>query len=315
MKSICTKLLFALLIIAGTTGCARKSGTSGSSDEVQRSLKLGAMSSMDYIPFVVAEEMGYCDSLGLDLEIVKFFSANDRDAAFRAGSVDGTVIDYTGAALQHAHGVPLALVMKHDGLFYMMARPEIADLSGLSGRKVAISRNTVIEYSTDLMLSMGDNPVSGREEKVEINKIPVRMQMLLEGEVDASIFPQPFAGMAEAQGMNTLMTTRELGIEITGTIFGTEAIEHKREAIELLIRAYNMGVEYINTHPREMWMHLLVEQAGVPQGMEATIPLPTYTPAKKPDPNTMSMVVKWLKDRSLVPQDYEAEGLVDDSLL
>lgn len=41
-------------------------------------LKVGAMSSLDYLPYVIAEKMGYTDSLGLDLEIVKFFSANDR---------------------------------------------------------------------------------------------------------------------------------------------------------------------------------------------------------------------------------------------
>lgn len=55
--------------------------------------------------------------------------------------MDGTVIDFTGAALQHANGVPLALVMKHDGLFYMVAKPDIENIHALQGKKVAVSQH------------------------------------------------------------------------------------------------------------------------------------------------------------------------------
>lgn len=311
--SMRSRFWIVLCSVILVVGCADKS--KDRSEGVFPSLKIGAMSSMDYIPFIVAEEMGFCDSLGVDVEIVKFFSANDRDASFRAGSVDGTVIDFTGAALQHANGVPLALVMKHDGLFYMVAKPDIENIHALQGKKVAVSRNTVIEYSTDLMLSAGKIPMYNQVEKVEINKIPVRMQMLLEGEVDASIFPEPFASMAQQQGMHTLMNTREVEVVVTGMAFSTDAIKDKRESIRSLIQAYNMAVDYIHTHPRTEWMHLLVQHAGVPKGMEETIELPEYTHAELPDAANISMVVQWLKDRQLVPEDYDAAGLVDKSLL
>lgn len=308
------------LVLAGifgmvlATGCTGKSQKSEDQTSNLPALKIGAMSSMDYLPFVVANEMGICDSLGLSLEIVKFFSANDRDAAFRAGSVDGTVIDYTGAALQHANGVPLALVMKHDGLFYMMSKGSFASMQELKGKKIAVSRNTVIEYSTDVMLQSAGVEES-EVEKVEINKIPVRMQMLSEGEVDASIFPNPFASMAEEQGMKKLMTTRELDIDVTGTIFGTQALRDKGESIKVLMEAYNLGVEYIQTHPRAEWMHLLVEDAGVPGTMALTIELPEYHRASAPDANDIQKTILWLKEKNLVPVDYTGEGLVDASFL
>lgn len=134
-------------------------------------LKIGAMSSMDYIPYVIAQKVGIYDSLGLNVEIIKFFSANERDAAFRGGQVDGTVTDYTCATIQHAGGVPLAFVVKHDGFFEMMAVPELTAMDQLKGKNVGVSRNTVIEYSTDMMLqafNMAESDIN----KPEVNKVP-----------------------------------------------------------------------------------------------------------------------------------------------
>lgn len=307
-------ILTSILGVALAVGCTPKSQKGDAQSSELPPLKLGAMSSMDYLPFVVAEEMGFCDSLGLDLEIVKFFSANDRDAAFRTGSVDGTVIDFTGAALQHANGVPLALVMKHDGLFYMIGKADLASLKDVRGKKVAVSRNTVIEYSTDEMLKAVGLQESDVE-KVEINKIPVRMQMLAEGEVDASIFPNPFAAMAEGQGLKRLMSTHELNIDVTGTIFNTQALKDKAASIKVLIEAYNLGVEYLQSHPRSEWMHLLVEEAGVPGEMALTVELPEYHRASAPDSDDIQLTISWLKSKSLVPSEYTGEGLVDASFL
>ncbi len=299
----------ACLLIA----CAGKSNKSASEEAVSPII-LGAMPSMDYIPFVVAEHMGMYDSLGVEVEIVKFFSANDRDAAFRMGSVDGTVIDYTGAALQHANGVPLALVMKHDGFFEMLASPTYTSSADLKGKRVSVSGNTVIEYVTDRILTEAGLTEEDIE-KVEINKIPLRMEMLVAGEINASVFPDPFASIATAKGFKSLASTRELGISIVGTIFTGKAIAEKSKSIRLLIEGYNLAVEYIQSQPREAWMHLLVEHAGVPQEMAATISLPSYTPAALPGEADIKSTIEWLKAKELIPQSYDGAGLVDPSFI
>jgi len=71
-------LTVALLLTLAVSAC----GGQRKESKQLPPLKIGAMSSMDYLPYVVAEKMGIYDSLGLEVEIVKFFSANDRDAAF-----------------------------------------------------------------------------------------------------------------------------------------------------------------------------------------------------------------------------------------
>lgn len=295
------KLLFVAigLLLAACGGEEKKS-------EV---LKVGAMSSLDYIPYVLAEKLGYTDSLGVDLEIVKFFSANDRDAAFRSGQVDGTVTDYTGAAIQHAAGMPLALVVKHDGYFEMMAQPALESMADLKGKKVSVSRNTVIEYTTDKMLEAA-GLLPEEVEKPEVNKIPLRMEMMVAGEVDASVFPDPFITISKAKGFVSLGSTRDLGISVIGTIFSQKALEEKGAAIKALLEAYNLAVDYINSHPREEWQEILIEDAGIPAELVNQVVLPTYTHAELPSQEEIDETIKWLKARELVPADYKGEGLV-----
>lgn len=281
----------------------------GGEEKKSEVLKVGAMSSLDYIPYVLAEELGYTDSLGVDLEIVKFFSANDRDAAFRSGQVDGTVTDYTGAAIQHAAGLPLALVVKHDGYFEMMAQPSLVSMAELKGKKVSVSRNTVIEYATDKMLEVAG--LSPEEvEKPEVNKIPLRMEMMVGGEVDASVFPDPFITISKAKGFVSLSSTRDLGISVTGTIFSQKALTEKGEAIKALMTAYNLAVDYINSHPREEWQEILIEDAGIPAELVSQVVLPTYRHAEQPSQKEIKETIEWLKARALVPVEYEGEGLV-----
>lgn len=304
------KSIVLTLALISVSACV---GKKAQTTQTPMAITLGAMSSVDYIPFAVAEHMGINDSLGLEVELVKFFSANDRDAAFRTGSVDGTVIDFTGAAIQHAGGVPLSLVMKHDGLFEFIAMGADS-LQDLRGKRIAISRNTVIEYATDRMLAtigMTESDVN----KVEINKIPLRMEMLLAGEIDASVFPDPFALISKAKGAASLISTKDMGFCVTGTMFTREAIETKAEAIRTLLKGYNLAVEYMRTHPRSEWLKVLVEDAGFPQEVAERVVLPEYTPAALPGAEDLAATIQWLKDKDLVPADYMGEGLVDDTLL
>lgn len=307
------KALRSIVLVVALLSAVACTGKKTQGNKEILSLRLGAMSSVDYIPFAIAEHMGINDSLGLDVELIKFFSANDRDAAFRTGSIDGTVIDFTGAALQHAGGVPLSLVMKHDGVFELITKG-IDTIEGLKGKRLAVSRNTVIEYATDRILTeagLSEEDIT----KIEINKIPLRMEMLLAGEVDASVFPDPFALMSKRKGAHSLISTKDMGFFVTGTMFTTEAIENKGEAIRTLLRGYNLAVDYMRSHPRSEWMHILVDDAGFPQEVAEGVSLPEYTHAAPPSDKDIQATIAWLKVRGLVPDEYTGEGLIKTDLL
>lgn len=301
-------LLPAFVLAVSCAGGGSKGNAPGTS------LRIGAMSSMDYLPYVVACDKGIYDSLGVDVEIVKFFSANDRDAAFQSGNVDGTVIDLTGAVMQQAAGTDLKVVMKHDGVFTLVARGDagIESVAGLKGRNVAVSRNTVIEYSTDKMLQQAGVDPAGVV-KTEVNKIPLRLEMLRNGQTDACILPDPFATMALADGGVSLGTTGDAGISVTATVLTGDALRNKAEAVSLLVEGYNLAVEYMRTHPVEQWQDIIVKDAGVPEALLPSVSLPEYMPAALPSADDVQSTVQWLESKALVPAGYDMSQLVDST--
>lgn len=277
-------------------------------------LNIGVMSSMDYLPLAVAEREGYFEEEGLNIKIQKFYSANDRDAAFQSENVDGVVIDYTGAVLQKAGGIELKLTSKCDAPFYIVANNSIDSLSMLKGKKVAVSQNTVIDYCVDMALK-SENMTADDIEKVEINKIPLRFEMLLNNKIDATGLPNPFALMAQNAGSKIIASNANLGFSITGFIFSQKAIDNKHLMIEKMYSAYNKGVEYLSTHKVEDIQDILIQELGFKQDIISATTLPAYTKAEVPSTQDIESVIDWLANRKLIDPSFDKDQLIDNRFI
>ena len=149
-------LIFCILLFF-LYSCQRKKGESVflSSTELQP-LTLGILPTLDGLPFHIAKAQGIYDSLGLDLTILSFNSAYDRDAAFQSKSMDGMITDYPSAVTQQAvHHTDLGIILKNDGYFCFIVSKEsgINQLQELKEKNIAVSRNTIIEYATGQLLN------------------------------------------------------------------------------------------------------------------------------------------------------------------
>ena len=307
LSSGCAAL--ALLILSLLPGCGKKTSKEKDENPDRQQFSLGVMASVDYLPFAVALDKGIYDSLGLDLRLEHFFSPVERDAALQGGVLDGTVTDYTSAALLNAAQLPIVLDMKCDGAFRLIVGQgkSISSLQDLKGKKLALSSNTVIEYTTDKLLAQAG--IAPEEvEKVEIVKIPLRLEMLRNGEVDAAVLPEPFATMALESGLSSLISTKELGINLTGIALTREASERK-EAVNLLHQGYNLGVQYMQQHPREEWVKVLIDELGISETAALAMELPDFTPVATPTPQELEEMNRWLKSKKLVDEGYSTQQL------
>lgn len=275
-------------------------------------ITLGVMPTLEGFPFVIAQKQGIYDSLGLDVSFIHFNSAADRDAAFIAERMDGMITDYPSAALLQTHHPKLALIMKNDGYFCFIVgqKSGISQLKQLKQKNIAISQGTVINYATDLLLekagiSPSDNNLP------EIGQIPLRLNMIQYAQIDATFLPDPFATIAMKDGHKSLISTLELGINLTGTAFSEKAIKEKKREIALLIEGYNEGVRYIQMHPQSELTALLAEATGIPENLAGLIALPTYTIALRPSNISIDKTLKWLKDKGWIPDTYQGSNLVD----
>ena len=305
--------LSTLLLVALFISCTNKSSKTSNDTKV---LNIGVMSSMDYLPLAVAQENGFFEKEGVNATIHKFFSANERDAAFQSGNLDGTILDYTGAAIQRAGGIKLKVVSQCDGTFVLIAgkNSEIKNIEDLKEKRLAVSRNTVIDFCTDLVLQIAGIPLDNIE-RMEINKIPLRLEMLRNGKIDATMLPDPFATIALHDDNRNIIDVRELNIRITGIAFHENVIEQKREAVESFYRAYNKAVSLINSEPSSNFHSLLVSEIGFPANLVSNIELPNYSMAQLPQESDLKKVEHWLKTKNLVSSEFDITTLIASDLI
>ena len=310
-------LIFCILLFF-LYSCQRKKGESVfiPSTELQP-LTLGMLPTLDGLPFHIAKAQGIYDSLGLDLPILSFNSAYDRDAAFQFKSMDGMITDYPSAVtLQAIHHTDLGIILKHDGYFCFIVSKEsgINQLQELKEKNIAVSHNTIIEYATGQLLNKAG--ISQAEvNKPEIAQLPLRLQMLQYDQIDASFLPEPDESIAMHARHRSLISTQELGIDFTVTAFSREAINEKRREIELLITGYNLGIDYIKMHPQKEWKQVLIE-IGVPENLTGLIALPVYRKAERPSADALDKAVTWLKTNNRIPQTYSGyKSLIDTTFI
>lgn len=290
---------------------------SGGKKESQNStLDVGVMSSMDYLPLAVADAKGYFEEEGITVRLQKFFSANDRDAAIQSGNLDGSIIDYTGGAIQKAGGVALFFTSQCDGTFELIAGKDtgVTSVSELKEKSLAIARNTVIDFCTDMVLkNAGIEPEE--VSKLEINKIPLRLEMLRNGKIDLTVLPDPFATMAKADGNRTIISMKEMGYHVTGIVFTKEAIDDKKEAIDAFYRAYNRAVSDLQQLPSTDFKDIFIREIGFPEPLAGEVRLPDYQPAKLPESKDLEAVSAWLKERQRIPDDFDIMTIVHSEFI
>ena len=298
-------ILTLLILLSACTSSKQKSTTFN--------LNLGVMSSMDYLPLAVAQKSGYFEEEGLKVTMHKFFSANDRDAAIQSGNLDGSILDYTGAAIQKAGGVDLYFTSQCDGTFEMIAGKHVnlSSNQNMKGKNFAVSRNTVIDFCTDMMLK-NESIKESEIIKSEINKIPLRLEMLRNAKIDLTVLPDPFSTIAKSDGNTVVASLDDLDLHVTGIVFTKSAIANNKEAIKAFYRAYNKAISDLASKPVSDFHDILISEAGFPEALVSNVKLPNYRLATTPNANDLKAVSVWLKEKELIPADFDINSIVNE---
>lgn len=322
-------LLWVLLALPGAPllfggGIHDGSRPGGASEEgiplSDTSLRVGILPDLDSVPLVMARELGFFHAQGVSVELVAFKNPVNRDGALQTGAIDGAVSDLLAAAFAAEGGFSLRAVAKTDGSYKLLgsAPGGIDTLEKLGAGEVALSRNTIIEYCTDRILSAGGY---GRDfiEKVSIPQIPVRLEMLKSGSLDGATLPEPLASLAVAEGAHILGSSDDLGINPGVLLFSEAALQNKHDALVRFVSAYNRTVAWIASRKgataQEELRKRVVDVAGFPPSAREVLQLPEYTMAELPLEREVQQVMEWLQTHGLVQGEYRYQDLVDPSIL
>ena len=310
MKRLLAAVLSVLFLLAA--GCG--TGTQPKDTKLSK-LTIGLMPETDSIPFIIAAERGYFAEEGVEVELVPFKSAMERDAALQSGNLDGAISDLLAVIFARSGGFALHATSYTDGNYNLVASGNtgISTATDLHGKEIAISRNTIIEYVTDEILAV--NGLNEREvSKVVIPQIPVRLEMLQSGNLAAAVLPEPMASVAVASGSRYVTGSGELGINPGVIVFADSAINEKADSIRAMYRAYNKSVEYLNHAPRAEYIDLVMEKSGFPAPARDALELKPYRPAGLPAEKDVEEAVHWVKSKELAG-DYRYDDLVSKLLV
>ena len=306
-------LLLCALALVLSFGCGKEPAKQDTSAQkgAKPALSVGLMPDTDSVPFIVAREKGYFAEEGVEVTLHPFKSAMDRDAALQSGQLDGAVSDLLAAAFAKAGGFDVRVTSSTDGAYQMIAGKgnEAKDVHSLAGADIAVSRNTIIEYVTDRILRE-NGMASDALQKVSIPQIPARLEMLQNGKLPAATLPEPMASIAVANGCKFLTGSGELGINPGVMLFSAKAAEEKKESLKAMYRAYNKAVEYLKKTPREEYIGMVVEKSGFPAAAKDALQLPDYRAVALPKESDVTEVMRWLKEKDLIKQEYTYQNLV-----
>ncbi|RZN38576.1 MAG: transporter substrate-binding domain-containing protein [Methanophagales archaeon ANME-1-THS] len=304
-------ILVVVFIIAGGAGCLNRPQESTGEERI--AMKVGAMPDEATLPYYVAAREGIFAEHGLDVEVVPFMSALERDSALIAGQIDAGENDPVGVLVLRNAGYNIRIVSTelHETpekmRFAILASPNsnIRSVEDLEGKKIAISRNTIIEWVTDALLG------GVQTSKIEEKRVPIRLQMLLADQVDAATLAEPLASYAIHQGARLLISDSMLDETISHTVivFRGDFIEAHPESVDTFLHAYNEAVDRINANP-ENYRALVVEIAKVPEEIAGSYQMATYMKAEAYPRDNFEAVLNWMQSRDLVTQELLYEDVI-----
>lgn len=285
-------------------------------------LRMALLPVLDVLPFHVAAQNGYFDQVGIQVELVPVKSGQERDTLMQVGQVDGMLTDLLSPVIFNQVGSSIKTVRTarkvypDSPLFSLLAAPgsDVQSPADLAGVKIGIAQNTVIEYLTDRMLEKaGLTPDQIVIE--EVSAIPVRFELLMNGQLPAATLPDPLTSGAVAAGAVRVVDDTSVP-ELSQTIlaFSSVTLENNPEAVRLFLQAWEMAVAELNANP-DAYGDLLIEVGRVPESIQGTFQMPPFPKASVPAPEALADVIEWAIGKGIVEKDVPYEWMVDDSFL
>lgn len=298
---------------ANTSQNSSDSTGSNATPAGKTTLRIGMMSSYDVIPYVMINELKLADKYNLDLQLETFTSAKDRDAAFLAGELDGVLTDYIGVCIYQNADFDVRITGITDGDYVLVAGKDsgITSIKDLPGKSIAISQNTLIDYTLDQLLAKNSLESNALVKEI-VPRIPDRVELLRNNKIDLGLLPEPFASIVLKDGAIYLGSANDIGLYPAVSAFPKKVLEGKTEAIKNLYLAYNEAVAYINKTDISSFEDIVIKTVGYPDEMKGNIAIEPFRESKLPPKEDVESAVSWASMKGLCSPDLSYEQLTYD---
>jgi len=319
IKYFCFLTVFFVVLMTMTV----LGGCSGGNRDVPpaKEIKFGVLPLIHALPLFAAQEQGFFAAAGLKVELISFNSAMEKDVAMSARQLAGYFGDIMTPMVLRSNDVPVKMVATvfnttaSRRMFALLAAPNrpAASLSEVAKEGIAIGSNTIVEYLAVKMLEK--QGISLQETRfIEAKNIPIRLQMLMEGQVPAAALPEPLVTFAEKKGARILVDDAGMGISDTVLVFTDDFIKQYPEEVRAFLRAVGKGADYLNNHPEEARL-IANKHCRIPEALAKTLALPSYPTLSLPNRSQLADIYGWLRKKGIISRDMAINEMVADGFL
>lgn len=282
-------ILFAVAV-AILVGCGKsadeqkaeqKAAAAKAKSDEQSAFKVAVTPTMDCLPLYLIKDSMLYDSTKVDLRLKYFKSHEDIDTALAGGSVQAATTELIRAMeLRRNHHVNFRAIAVTPLEWTLIGDKanKITSLKALGNHMVAMTPFSATDWLTSIVRKRAktDDIIFS----IPMNDISLRLQMLLNDEMDAAWLPEPQATAAIVKGNVKLAKSsdegRRLGIFLYRETSGKDADKRGNE-LEALKAAYNKAVDLINTKGVRYYSALIKKYMNVDDKTIARLPKITYS--------------------------------------
>lgn len=234
--------------LAATTGIALFAGLgsfAGCASGEEPGLRIATNPWIGYELLYLSRDLGHLENSGVHL--VELLSNSDSIQALSAGTVDGAGLTLDETLAARAAGLDLKIVLVFDfsaGADVLLARPEIAHLAALKGKRIGVEQTGVGALMLDAALKQAGLAAT------EVNLVSLTSDQHLaayrNGEVDALVTFEPIASHVAAAGGRRLFDSGAIPGSIVDVLaLSSKALEANPQTARQLVAHYFNALAYL----------------------------------------------------------------------
>jgi NitT/TauT family transport system substrate-binding protein len=287
-----------------------------------RTLRVALLPILDVLPFYVAEANGYFSQGDYTVTAVPVASGLERDQLIQAGGIDAMLNEMTTTASFNREVVRVKILCvaripyARFPMFRILAAPKsgIKSPADLAGIPIGVSKNTIIEYVTDRLLT-----ARGLDQekivKASVPVIPERYQLLMQGRLKAATLPDPQGKSAlESGALPVVDDSAYPHYSVSVLSFSVDALENQADAIRHFLKGWGRAAAEIDADP-EAYRPILLKKIRVPEGIQQTYSIPPFPRKKVPEKAQWEDVMAWMVEKHLLDSPLPYEDSVTGAFL
>ena len=212
-----------------------------------------------YSPMFIAQEQGYFEDAGLNMDIQVIEDESTYAALITQGSVQFLATAQDPNIKMFANGASSRYVLTMDasvGADGLVATEDIATLDDLAGRTLALDKSASSYYFFLTALENGSSLTEDDIQVIEMGDTTEAGLAFMSGSVDAAIMWEPELSEAldMVEGSHKLVTSADYPDTILDSlVVNTAYAEENPDVVEAVAEAWYRAIDFLNENPEKAY--------------------------------------------------------------